>query len=128
MRKKFGVEVPHSSGLMPDFEEESFFDTGQCESIVITLSATPGTVTKLAIPDDVKGIKIYPRIETARFRINDTVELVGASSLLDIPLTALTEGGILKADRWEARLLPQGVNRFITFMGTANALIDIEVF
>lgn len=128
MRKKFGQDVAHSDGLMTDFERASFFDTGDCESIEVTLNATPGTVTILNIPDEVKGIKVYPRTDPARFKVNDTVAAVGASALADIPTSAFGLGGILKADRWEARLLPMGVSRYVTFIGAASAVIDVEVF
>lgn len=109
---------------------ESYVDTGSEQSIEITLSGTPGTVTTLTLPNTSKGVKIFARTNHVRFAVNNTaVAAVGTSSSQTIAATVLTVGGIAKADQWETRLLPSGTTRTLSIRSTtASVVVDVEVF
>ena len=110
---------------------ESYVDTGHEASIEVTLSATPGTVTTITIPDNAKGFKIFPRSSPVRFAVNNTsIAAVGASSATTIAANAFGAGAVAKADLWETRLLPSsGTGRTISLRSTAaSVVVDLEVF
>ena len=98
-------------------------------SIEITLSATPGTVTTVTIPDSARGFNLYPRSGAARFAINENPAAVGASSSTTIAANALTVGGIAKSNEWVTRLIDSGTSRTIRLRSlVASLVLDLEVF
>lgn len=108
---------------------ESYEDTGYEQSIEITLSGTPGTVTTVTVPNDAKGFRLYPRSNAVRFAVGSTVAAVATSSSTTIAATAFAVGGIAKANIWETRLLPSGSSRTVTINSpSASVVIDMEIF
>jgi hypothetical protein len=102
---------------------------GALASIEITLSATPGTVTTVTIPDTARGIRLYPRSNAIRFAIGEDPAAVATSSSTTIAASALAVGGIAKADTWEVRLLEAGSSRTVRLRSTtASVVVDLEVF
>jgi hypothetical protein len=103
--------------------------TGALSSIAITLSATPGTVTSVTIPDTARGVRLNPRSDAIRFAIGEDPAAVATSSATTITATALAVGGIAKADQWEVRLLEAGTDRTVRLRSaTASVVVDLEVF
>jgi hypothetical protein len=103
--------------------------TGALASIEITLSATPGTVTTVTIPDTARGIRLYPRSNAIRFAIGEDPAAVATSSSTTIAASALAVGGIAKADQWEVRLLETGTDRTVRLRSaTASVVVDLEAF
>jgi hypothetical protein len=102
---------------------------GALFSIEITLSATPGTVTTLTIPDSARGFCLFPRNGNARFAVNENPAAVGASSATSIAASAMTAGGIAKQSEWVTRLIEAGTSRTIRLRSlTASLILDLEVF
>ena len=113
-------------------EYESYVDTGASQSIEITLSGTPSTVTTVTIPSHFKGFRLYSASDDIRFAVNATVAAVGTSSSQTIDIDDFGIGGLCKAASWETRLLPsqQGTTqRTITLSSlTASSVLTLEVF
>lgn len=108
---------------------QSDLNQGEVKSIEITLSASPGTVTSLALPDTAQGVKIFPRSQPIRFAFNEDPAPVGQSGLTSIPITELKTGGIAKADTWEIRLLEAGSGRTLRLSSiAASVIVDVEVW
>ncbi len=118
---------------------ESFVDTGAEQSIEITLSGTPGTLTTVTLPDTAKGFKLYPRSNHVRFAVYQsssarTLAAVATDSDGTVAATDFAIGGIAKADQWETRLLPSKLvpsttTRILTLRSTtASVVCDLEVF
>ena len=102
---------------------------GALFSIEITLSGTPGTVTTVTIPDGARGFCLYPRNGNARFAVGENPAAVGASSSTTIAASALTVGGIAKANEWVTRLIEPGTSRTLRLRSlTASLILDLEVF
>jgi hypothetical protein len=102
---------------------------GALASIEITLSATPGTVTTVTIPDTARGVRLYPRSNAIRFAIGEDPAAVATSSSTTIAASALAVGGIAKADQWEVRLLETGTDRTVRLRSaTASVVVDLEAF
>jgi hypothetical protein len=102
---------------------------GALASIEVTLSATPGTVTSVTIPDDARGVRLYPRSNAIRFAVGEDPAAVATSSSTTIPASTLAVGGIAKADQWEVRLLESGTSRTVRLRSaTASVVVDMEVF
>jgi hypothetical protein len=98
-------------------------------SIEITLSATPGTVTTVSLPDETIGFRLYPRSNACRFAVGKVPAAVATSGATSIPASALATGGIAKADAWETRLLETGQSRTLRLRSTtASLVVDLEVF
>lgn len=111
---------------------ESLVDTGNEKSLEITLSATPGTITNITLPDAAKGFRLFPRTNHIRFSVNNTSPAaVGTVAANDQTVVAadFAVGGIAKADLWETRLLPHGKNRTLSLRSiTGSVVVDCEVF
>ena len=109
---------------------ESYVDTGAEQSIEITLSGTPGTVTTVTLPAAAKGFKLYPRTNHVRFSVDNTsLAAVATSSAATIAASAFAVGGIAKGDMWETRLLPSATTRTLSLRSTtASVVVDLEVF
>jgi hypothetical protein len=102
---------------------------GALSSLEVTLSATPGTVTTITLPDTAQGFRIYPRTNAVRFSINENPAAVGASSSTTIAASAFGVGGIAKRDQWEVRLLETGASRTLRLNSlVASTVVDVEVF
>lgn len=125
-----------------DVVKESYADTGAERSIEVTLSGTPGTLTTITLPSDVKGFRLYPRTNSVRFAVYHlnnarTLAAVATDSTGTVASTAFAIGGIAKNDLWETRLLPSvqkypngtAINRVLTLRSiTASVVIDVEIF
>ena len=111
---------------------ESYIDTGAEKSVEITLSATPGTVTNITVPDTAKGFKLYPRTDHIRFSVNNTSPAAVATVATNDQTVVAADfavGGIAKGNLWETRLLPNGASRTISLRSaTASVVVDLEVF
>jgi hypothetical protein len=102
---------------------------GELKSIEISLSATPGTVTTVTLPDDIIGFRLYPRSNDCRFALGEDPAAVATSSATSIPASGLAVGGIAKADAWETRLIERGQSRTLRLRSaTASLVVDLEVF
>ena len=125
-----------------DLVKESYADTGAERSIEVTLSGTPGTLTTITLPADVKGFRLYPRTNHVRFAVyhlnaTRTLAAVATDSTGTVAASAFAIGGIAKNDIWETRLLPSvnkypngaSVERVLTLRSiTASVVIDVEIF
>lgn len=119
--------------------DESYVDTGTETSIEATLSATPGTLKTIDIPDTAKGFKLYPRTNHIRFAVYQAnservlaavaTSAAGSNTIAD---TDLAIGGIAKNDMWEVRLLPPKTpetTRVLTLRSTTGSVVvDVEFF
>lgn len=112
-------------------------DVGVERSIEITLNGTPGTLTTVTLPTDVKGIKLYPRTTPIRFAAYygnsvRTLAAVSTDTSGTVIAANLAIGGVAKNDIWETRLLMpnlQATTRILTIRSTtASAVVDLEVF
>ena len=111
------------SSLAADARQGALF------SIEITLSATPGTVTTVTLPDSARGFCLYPRNGDARFAVTENPAAVGASSATTIAASAMTAGGIAKQAEWVTRLIEGGTSRTLRLRSlTASLILDLEVF
>lgn len=96
--------------------------TGELSSTEVTLSATPGTVTSIDIPDTARRVRIYPRTNHVRFAIGEAPAAVGTNNTFGT-------GGIAKADAWEERLLEEGTGRTLQLRSTtASVVVDVEAY
>lgn len=121
-----------------DREFESYVDTGNEVSSEVTLSATPGTVTAITIPNQYKGFRLYPRTNHVRFSVNRSAAAVGTVATGNQAATIgnFDTGGVAKAEAWETRLLPAvGTNnstsqsRVLYLRSiTASVVVDVELF
>lgn len=103
--------------------------TAELISAEVTLSDTPGTVTAIALPEWVRGVRLYPRSNAVRFAIDEDPDAVGTSSATSIAANALTVGGIAKADAWEVRVIADGDDRELRMRSTAaSVVVDVELF
>ncbi len=121
-------------------EQESYFDTSLERSIECTLDGTPGTLTTITLPTDVKGFRLYPRTNHVRFAVyysNNPRTLAAVATDTDNTVAAadFAIGGIAKNDIWETRLLPPdrsnngGPARILTLRSiTADVVVDVELF
>jgi hypothetical protein len=108
---------------------ESYVDTGAEQSLQITLSGTPGTVTTITLPDAAKGVKMYPVSQKVQFAINNAAATLATSTATTIAASAFGVGGIAFNDMWETRLLPSGADRTLSLVGGfANTVVYVEVF
>lgn len=116
---------------------ESFVDTGVEASIVCTLSATPGNLTTITLPNTAKGFRVYATTNHIRFAVYQsdavrTLAAVATNSNGTVAATDFAIGGIAKNDAWETRLLPAaiaGKSRVLTLRSiTASVVVDVEVF
>ena len=124
---------PLPSGI----ESQSFSDTLNEKSIEVTLSATPGNLTTVTLPDNAKGFKLFPRTNHVRFAVYydgtvRTLAAVATDSDGTVAAADLAIGGIAKNDMWEVRLLPGdsiNTDRILTLRSTtASVVVDLEVF
>lgn len=102
--------------------------------IDITLDSTVETVTRVAIPDSARGVKLYS-ISSYRFGINEDPTSPRATdtntthAAKDVAVGALGVGGIGIAGTPEIRLVASGAGRKIHLRSsTASALISVEFF
>lgn len=87
----------------------------------VTLGS-PGTVTTLALPDAVKGVRISPTGGTCRFAISEDPAAAVATD-------SWGAGGFATADEWNVRLLPPTTGRDLRLISETDALVvDVEVF
>lgn len=102
---------------------------GYLKSIEITLSATPGTVTTVTLPDEAIGFRLNPRSNPCRFAVGEDPAAVATISATTIAASTMAVGGIARADAWETRLLDTGQTRTLHLRSaTASLVIDLEVF
>lgn len=107
--------------------------TAALASLEITLSATPGIVTVVTLPDTVRGFRLYPRSNNCRFAVGEIPTVVatvaaGTQAVAAATLAA-SIGGIAKADAWEVRLLDAGTARTLQLKSlTASHVVDLETF
>ena len=121
--------VAISAATLPAVDLSADALQGQLTSIEITLSATPGTVTTVTLPDTARGFTLYPRANPARFAIGEDPAAVAASSSTTIAAASLAVGGIAKADEWTTRLIAAGTGRTLRLRSlTASLILDLEVF
>ena len=128
-----------SNGQTKAREFESYVDTGFEQSAEVTLSASAGQISTVTVPSNAKGFRMYPRTNAIRFSVelgtseSRVVAAVGTVSTgAAIAESDLTNGGVVKPDAWETRLLPAttpSVQRFIYLRSiTASVVVDFEIF
>lgn len=69
-------------------------------SAEITLNATPGTVTHVAMPVNTVAVRLFPRTKPIRVGFDRDPEVVGTSALSSVPSTVFAFGDIVKPDLW----------------------------
>lgn len=118
-----------------DRQFESYSDLGHEMSLLVTLSATPGVITTITLPANVKGIKLYPRTTDIRFAVSSTASVrvpvaeAASSSLTITASSAFALGAVAKADMWEKRLLHSNTGRSLKIMSaTASGVVEVEIF
>lgn len=110
-------------GLTPDAA------LGALLSIRVTLSATPGNVTAITLPDVAQGFRLYPASNDIRFAIGEDPAAEATSASTPIAAAAFAVGAVAKADTWETRLVAAGASRTLRLRSaTASVVVEIGVF
>lgn len=102
---------------------------GVLKSIKCTLSATPGTLTTITLPDNAQGFRLYPATSDIRFAIGENPAAEATDTDGTVAAADFAVGAIAKADQWETRLLAAGTARTLRLRSaTASVVVEVGVF
>jgi hypothetical protein len=107
---------------------------GSMQSLLLTLSGSATTVSKVAIPNTAQGVRLFPRTYPVQFGFGaDTIvqQATATFSGTTIATGSLGVGGIAKNDQWEVRLIAPGTSRTLNLIPSGSnisGLVDVEFF
>jgi hypothetical protein len=100
------------------------------KSVKVTLHATPGNVTTVAIPSFARGVLLYPSAEV-RFAVDEDPAAEATSADAAVAEAAMAVGGYLPAAEWSARTLEEynGAAKELRLIGAAGSeTVVVEFF
>lgn len=127
------ADAPLPIGFTPDVT------MGKLTSASITTPAAANGIRRVEVPTWARGVKMYANANNSRFGLGtsatsnapeavDTLTAIAANTT-DVLTSAFVDGGFLKKDSWEVRLLATGTVRWLYLQGiTASTVIDVEFF
>jgi hypothetical protein len=105
---------------------------GLTQVVRVTLSATPGELTQIALPDTALGVRLYPYGQLALFALMTPPDALQVVTDLTIPVTEFGIGAIAREDSWTQRILPPAVSHSgrLLYLRSAvpSLVVDVEVF
>lgn len=93
---------------------------GYLLSAEITLSATPETVTTVAIPDTARSFRVFPDADI-RFAINEDPVAAEAVTDTTVGLDDLSVGGVGVSSVWSEHTLESGTGRTLRLIGASGS-------
>ena len=118
-----------------DRVKESYIDTFFGRSIKITLQPVAGDITKLEVPDECTGFKLWPVDQKVVFSVQtperpaEIPSLLNSSLSQNIVLGDLSTGHIAMMNLWEPRLLPSGKGRTLRLTSdVGGTVVYVEFF